>query len=139
VNTHIQAARVILVDDHPTVLRQVSGWLAGEFDVVAALEEGSGLVKAVEEFQPDLVVLDISLPGASGIELASQLQRAGYPGKVVFLTVHSDPDYARAAFAAGAIGYVVKTRLATDLIPALRSALAGERFISPCPGLEELT
>jgi DNA-binding NarL/FixJ family response regulator len=136
VNTHIQAARVILVDDHPAVLRQVEELLPDDFEVVAALEEGGGLAKAVEEHQPDLIVLDISLPGASGIELASRLQTAGYPGKVVFLTVHSDPDYARAAFAAGAIGYVVKTQLASDLIPALRAALAGKRFVSPCPELE---
>jgi DNA-binding NarL/FixJ family response regulator len=64
----------------------------------------------------------------------------GCKSRIVFLTVHTDPDYARSAFAAGASGYVTKARLATDLIPALTSALAGERFVSPnvCTDLTEL-
>jgi DNA-binding NarL/FixJ family response regulator len=64
------------------------------------------------------------------------LRAAGSRSKFVFLTVHGDEDYVRAALAAGAVGYVVKSRLASDLVPALREALAGRRFISPsvCEG-----
>jgi DNA-binding NarL/FixJ family response regulator len=96
----------------------------------------TGLRVALEEHQPDIIVLDITLPPVSGIALASQLTNAGCPAKIVFLTVHSDPDYVRAALAAGAIGYVVKTRLSMDLVPALRAALDDTRFISPSPELE---
>src|SRR5262245_21085308 len=109
-NTRASTARVLLLDDHPAVLRQVSQLLPPEFEVIAMLEDGTGLKAAVEEHQPDLVVLDISLPGSSGIELASQLWRARSRCKVVFLTVHEDVDYALAAFATGAVGYVVKAR-----------------------------
>jgi len=67
----------------------------------------------------------------SGIEAARQLRNAGSSAKIVFLTVHADQDYLRSALAAGALGYVVKDRLATDLIPALWAAMAGRQFVSP--------
>ena len=126
---------MLLVDDNPAVLRQVIQLLPGEFEVVGTLEDGAGLRVALEEHQPDIIVLDITLPRVSGIALASQLTQAGCPAKIVFLTVHSDPDYARAALAAGAIGYVVKTRLSLDLVPALQAAFHDTRFISPSPEL----
>jgi DNA-binding NarL/FixJ family response regulator len=126
------------VDDHPAVLRQVTQLLSGAFQVVDALLDGRTLQRAVEIQHPDLVVLDITLPGVSGIELARDLTATAAGPKIVFLTVHDDPDYAREALAAGALGYVVKSRLASDLIPALHAALDGRRFVSPCPALEDL-
>jgi DNA-binding NarL/FixJ family response regulator len=90
------------------------------------------------EHRPDIIVLDIRLPPVSGLVLASQLRDAGCSAKIVFLTVHDDPDYVRAAFAAGAIGYVLKTRLSLDIVLALRAALQSERFISPSAELEGL-
>ena len=132
------SAQVLLLDDHPGVLRQVADLLRGGFEVVAALNDAAKLPEAMERHHPDLVVLDITLPGASGIELASRLRSTGYSGKVVFLTVHDDADYARAGFAAGGIGYVVKARVATDLLPALEAALAGQRYVSPVDALRSL-
>jgi DNA-binding NarL/FixJ family response regulator len=76
--------------------------------------------------------MDISMPRLSGLEAARQLKAAGCRAKVVFLTVHKDQDYVRSALAAGALGYVVKDRLASDLVPALREALADHRFVSDC-------
>ncbi|MFN0066531.1 MAG: response regulator transcription factor [Limisphaerales bacterium] len=131
--------RVLLVDDHPAVLRQVAALLANEFLVVGALSDGQGLQRSIAADHPDLVVLDITLPGTSGIDLARDLACTANPPRVVLLTVHADPDYVRAAFAAGALGYVVKTRLACDLIPALHAVLGGKSFISPVPSLEEVT
>jgi DNA-binding NarL/FixJ family response regulator len=122
---------VLLVDDHPAVLTQVKQLLPADFEVVAALPNGSGLAAAIEKHRPEILLLDITLPGASGIELAAQLRRTGYSGKLVFLTVHDDPDYVGAALVAGADGYVLKSRLATDLIPALQAVLAGRQFVSP--------
>jgi DNA-binding NarL/FixJ family response regulator len=127
--------RLLLVDDNPAVVRQVVQLLPDEFEVVDTLESGAGLREAIDEHHPDVVVLDVTLPGPSGIALASQLTKAGCPAPIVFLTVHNDPDYVRAAMAAGASGYVVKMRLAIDLVPALRAALEGTRFISPSPEL----
>ena len=126
------------MDDHPAVLRQVAQLLAGAFQVVDALLDGRTLQCVVEIQHPDLVVLDITLPGVSGIELARSLTATAAGPKIVFLTVHDDPDYAREALAAGALGYVVKSRLASDLIPALHAALEGHRFVSRCPALEHL-
>jgi DNA-binding NarL/FixJ family response regulator len=126
------------VDDHPALLEQARRLLSGEFDVVGTLPDGAGLSRAIEDNQPDAIVLDISLPGASGLDLARQLRDANCSAAIVFLTVHCDADYARAALAAGAIAYVVKSRMATDLIAALRQALGGRRFVSPCPELEGL-
>jgi DNA-binding NarL/FixJ family response regulator len=123
--------RVILLDDHPAVLRQVTQLLPVGFEVVASLSDGAGLLGAAAEHRPDLIILDITLPGASGIELVSQLRQADHTCKVVFLTVHDDADYARAAIAAGAHGYVVKSRLAADLLPALNAVLTCHLFVSP--------
>ncbi|HRZ43728.1 MAG TPA: response regulator, partial [Candidatus Paceibacterota bacterium] len=134
----VKPARVLLVDDHPAILQQVAQLLREEFDVVDALPDGARLEAALARSHPDLVVLDISMPGLTGIELARRMTDAGCPARIVFLTVHADADYARAAFAAGAFGYVVKLRLGCDLAPALRAAMAGQRFVSRCPELEEL-
>jgi DNA-binding NarL/FixJ family response regulator len=127
--------KILLVDDHPAVLEQTIRLLPEGYELVEALESGSGLKEAVARHEPDLIVLDITLPGLSGIELASHLRRSGYSTKIVFLTVHCDADYAREAFAAGGNGFVVKARLASDLVPALQAVLAGNKFISPCPEL----
>jgi DNA-binding NarL/FixJ family response regulator len=81
--------------------------------------------------QPDVIITDISMPILNGIEAAKQLKESGSPAKVVFLTVHSDPDFVRACLNAGASGYLVKLRMATDLLPAIREALAGRIFLSP--------
>jgi DNA-binding NarL/FixJ family response regulator len=135
-DTATSYVRLLLVDDNPAVLRQVIQLLPREFEIVGTLGDGAGLRDAVRNHQPDIIVLDVTLPPVSGIALASQLRKAGCAAKIVFLTVHSDPDYVRAAFAAGAAGYVVKTRLSLDIVLALRAALRGERFISPSPELE---
>ena len=133
VTTHI---RLLLVDDNPAVSRQVIRLLPSGFEVVGMLKDGTGLRGALQEHQPDIIVLDITLPGLSGIALAIQLRDAGVAVRIVFLTVHSDPDYVRAALAAGAAAYVVKTRLSLDLLPALEAVIEGRRFISPSPELE---
>jgi DNA-binding NarL/FixJ family response regulator len=130
--THVP--RILVVDDHPAVLLHVQRLLAAEFDVVDTLSDGRDLPEAVAARRPDLVVLDITLPGTSGIDLARALTAAPAAPLIVFLTVHADPDYVREALAAGGSGYVVKSRLASDLIPALHAALAGEQFVSPILG-----
>ena len=77
------------------------------------------------------------MPRLDGIEAARQLRRSQRPSRLVFLTVHEDADYARAALDAGGLGYVVKTRLASDLLPAIRAALADQSFVSPAVHLDE--
>ena len=131
--THI---RLVLVDDNPAVLRQVMQVLPDDFDILDTFESGAGLPAAVERHQPEVIVLDISLPGVNGITLARQLTAAGCSAKIVFLSVHDDSDYVRSAFAAGASGYVLKMRLSLDLEHALRTVIAGRQFVSPTLALD---
>lgn len=130
--------RVLLVDDHHAILQQVTKLLPPEFEVAETLSDGMRLRGALAYSRPDVIVLDITLPGLSGIELARQLVAVQCRVPIVFLTVHADADYALEALAAGGLGYVVKPRLGTDLLPALRAAIAGQHFLSPCPELRAL-
>jgi DNA-binding NarL/FixJ family response regulator len=127
--------RVLLVEDNPMLLRQVSEVLPDDVEIVGTLESGAELNAAIEASAPDVIVLDITLPGDSGLTLAARLTAQGCTARIVFLTMHLDPDYVTRALAVGACGYVVKLRLAFDLEPALRSAVEGRRFVSPVPEL----
>jgi DNA-binding NarL/FixJ family response regulator len=127
----LDRARVLLADDHQDFLAAAARLLEPEFEVVQTVGDGQRLVDEAARLEPDVLVLDISMPVLNGIEAARQLRGAGSRAKIVFLTVHQDPDYVRGALAAGALGYVVKSRLASDLPLALREALAGRSFVSP--------
>jgi len=122
---------VLLADDHVALLAQTINLLIGMFDIVGSVGNGPDLIKAAAQLDPDVVVLDITMSGIDGIEAARQLQRDGCRAKLVFLTVHDDLDYVQAALQAGGSAYVVKSRLASDLVTAVREALAGRRFVSP--------
>lgn len=130
-------ARLLVVDDSESMRRQVTELLAGEFEIVGALEDGDDLEIAVSDGHADLVVLDIGLPGRNGLVLARALTAKHPDIRVVMLTLHDDPDYVRVALTAGALGYVLKHRLGSDLAPAVRSALAGRRFLSCGVRLDE--
>jgi len=122
--------RVVLADDHQAVLAKVRGVLGEDFDVVDAVADGSRAVDAVLALDPDVLVTDISMPSLDGLQVAKRLQSAHCRAKIVFLTVHEDQDFVTAALHAGASGYVTKSRLAIDLIPAICEALLGRTFVS---------
>src|SRR4030095_7484924 len=105
--------------------------LEGHFHVVEAVGDGQALLDQAARLDPDIVVLDISMPVLNGIEAARRLRAAGSPARIILLTMHADPDFVRAALATGARGYVVKSRLVSDLLLSIREALAGRRFVSP--------
>ena len=130
--------RVVLVDNYPAILLEMLPLISTEFEMAAVFEDGRSFPGIVHVINPDLILLDITLPGLNGIEIARLLKKTGTSAKIVFFTVHADPDYAREAFHIGAMGFVLKTRLASDLVPALRAALSGRRFLSPCPEFAEL-
>jgi len=100
------------------------------YDVVGCVEDGESLVEAAGNLHPDVIVTDISMPKLDGIEAADRLRESG-SSKIVFLTVHADPDFAQAALKTGALAYVSKLRINTDLLIAIREALAGHIFVSP--------
>lgn len=125
-------ARILLADDHKEIREKVMQQLDPEFEVVGAVEDGNALMKAASRMKPDVCVVDISMPIMNGLEAVTEMKASGSTVKIVFLTVHEDPDFLKAALDAGASGYVVKSRVASDLSPAIRAALAGRLFISPC-------
>jgi DNA-binding NarL/FixJ family response regulator len=127
----LNSVRVLLADDHQSFLDVAKRLLEPEFEVVKTVDDGEALLEEAARLTLDVIVLDISMPKLNGIEAARQLKAAGSTAKIVFLTVHEDVDYVRSALAAGAHGYVVKPRLASDLLPALRQVLASGSFISP--------
>lgn len=124
---------VVLADDHAGIREAVSQWLSPVYQVVAAVGDGSAAVEAIVRLSPDIAVLDIGMPELNGIEVAREVKYRGCKTRVVFLTVQEDEDYISAALNTGALGYVLKGRLRTDLLRAIEYALAGEHFVSPHP------
>jgi DNA-binding NarL/FixJ family response regulator len=122
--------RILLADDHRELLELTRGLLEPTFDVVGAVEDGESLVEAAGKLHPDVIVSDISMPKFDGLEAAHRLRESGSASKIVFLTVHADPDFVQAALKTGALAYVTKLRINTDLLVAIREALAGRIFVS---------
>jgi len=123
--------RVLLADDHKDLLDTVTRLLQTEFDVVGTVTNGKALISAAERLKPSVVIADISMPILNGLEAVRRLKESGTQMQVVFLTIHDSSDYVRAAFATGALGFVVKTRLATDLRVAIKEVFAGRSYLSP--------
>ncbi len=123
--------RILLADDHRATLELASDLLRASFDVVAIAANGEDLIREAKLLNPDVIVADITMPIVSGIEAARELREAGSSAKFVFLTVHQQTEFLDACWSEGALGYVVKSRMYTDLISAIEQALAGEQFVSP--------
>jgi len=129
--TSSELARVLLVDDNEAMLARATAALKYCCQVVGSVNDSRRAIEAALELKPDVIVLDISMPWMSGLEVATRLRQAGSTAAVVFLTVHDEEDIILAARAAGAIGYVVKPRLGSDLTVAVQEARAGRPFVSP--------
>jgi DNA-binding NarL/FixJ family response regulator len=128
--TAAKPVRVLIADDNEAMLARVALVLTSECAIVAAVTDGAAALDAADVLQPDVIVLDISMPGMTGLEVAYCLRAAGSRAALVFLTIHEDEELMRAARAAGGIGYVVKSRLTSDLMIAIREARAGRAFVS---------
>ena len=123
--------RILLADDHKDIRDSVLRLLEPEFEIVGAVQDGRALIEAASKMKPDVCVVDISMPLISGLEAVAELKKNGSTSKIVFLTVNDDPDFVQAAIDIGALGYVVKARMASDLPAAIRGAMADRLFVSP--------
>jgi len=122
---------VLLADDHRVVAEGLKRLLADDFELVGTVEDGRALVAAGKKLRPDVIVADISMPHLNGIEAMVQLKKENPGVKVVFLTMHQEPAYARRALKAGAAGFVVKQSAPAELVMAVNAALKGQTFITP--------
>lgn len=123
-------ARIVLAEDDALMLNAIRKLLDGDFEIVGTAGDGSELVQQVMALQPDIVVLDISMPRLNGIEAARQIRENSPDAKIVFLTQYADRPYIEEAFRMGASAYVVKQRAASELRNALIQALKGCYFVS---------
>lgn len=126
-----RATRVLLVDDSTPILESARAVLTPDCVVVGAVTDGPSALAAARASRPDVIVLDISMPGMSGLEVATMLRAQGSTASIVFLTVHDDQQFIDAAMQAGGTGYVLKRRLLADLLHAVQEARAGRSFVSP--------
>ena len=127
----MEKTTVLLADDHKIVLEGLKGLLADEFDVVGTVEDGRALLEQVQQLGPDVIVVDVGMPLLNGIDAVKQIKGSGLDTKVVFLTMHHDAMYAKEAFEAGALGFVLKHSAPSELTKAIQEALKGNTYISP--------
>ncbi len=123
-------ARVLLVDDHALVRSGLRALLEGQSDleVVGEAEDGVVAVERCLKLKPDVVVMDLTMPGCGGIKATEDIRRACPGAKVIVLTMHDDEAYRRMARLAGAAGFVLKKALATELLQAIRAVQAGKTY-----------
>ncbi len=134
-NFRIQSAedarrRILIADDHELMRRGLRGLLEShdEWAVCGEAVEGTEAVRKSTELKPDLVIMDVNLPGLSGIDAALQIRQEREAAKILFFTVHDSEEIIREIVGVGALGYVAKSRASQDLVEAVRNVLSGKTF-----------
>ena len=127
-----KSLRILIVDDHQEFQQQVCTLLRSHlgFEVIGEAADGLEAVSRAEERQPDVVVLDISMPIRDGIEAASRIRRVAPKSQIVVLSQHDSDQIAQTALATGAHAYVTKSSVSKDLIPAVKAVSEGKKFVS---------
>lgn len=125
--------RVLIVDDHPVVLQGLEAMLSIYPDIEVVGEAGSGGValQSAEKLRPDVVLLDVRMPGSSGVQVARRLKQTFSEMKVLILTTYEEDEYLFGALEAGADGYLLKTASPEELSEAIRKVNSGSRLLSP--------
>ncbi len=121
---------MLLADDHAATAGQLRGLLQPHFDVVALVEDGRALVSAAARLSPDVIVADISMPILDGIDAVALIVRGDPAARIVLVTLHDEPILVDRGLSAGALGYVLKDSAGDELVPAIRAALVGRRYVS---------
>jgi DNA-binding NarL/FixJ family response regulator len=123
--------RAILADDHKILAEAFRKLLEPHCDIVATVSDGRALLNVAATLKPDLIVLDIGMPLLNGLEAGRQLKKKMPAVKLIFLTMHQDPDLAVEAMHSGASGYLLKTSAPSELLHAIQEALKGRSYITP--------
>ena len=124
---------VLLADDHDMVRAGIRAVLSGQRDVQVVAEADNGLaaVEAAQRLRPDVAILDVSMPGLSGISATQRILALGAGTRVIGLSMHVEAQFVRSMMAAGASGYLLKNTAARELVAALRAVMRGETYLSP--------
>ncbi len=124
---------IVIADDHGVLRAALRALLKGEVDmaVVGEAADGAEAIREAQELRPDVLLLDMSMPGPGGIEITRQLQKSLPETRILILTVHEDERLVREALHAGAAGYIIKRAFDTELTNAIRAVAAGNLYIHP--------
>lgn len=123
--------RILLADDHVLVAEGIQKLLEPEYELVGIVADGRSLVATAAKLQPDIVVVDISLPLLNGLDASQQLKKNNPNLKIIVLTMHSEPNFVTQAFRVGVSGYVLKQSVGSELVQAIREVVKGRTFVSP--------
>lgn len=126
----VRRPRIVLADDHELVAAGIASLLAPEFDLLATVGDGSALIERVNALQPDVALIDVSMPKLNGLDAAREVRKSSPRTAVIFLTMYADAEYAEAARAMGAKGFVLKQSAARELTAAIHEALAGGFYLA---------
>jgi DNA-binding NarL/FixJ family response regulator len=123
--------RLLLADDHVMFAQGLESLLCEEFDLLGTARNGEELVEATLRLQPDVILVDISMPVLNGFDAVRRIRQAGNDGKVIFLTMHDDATLLAEAFRCGASGYILKNAAGEELVNAIREVAEGHTYVSP--------
>lgn len=126
--------RLLIAEDHTLVLEGYQRILEPHFDLIGTAEDGRTLVMLALRLQPDVVLIDISMPEMNGFEAARQVKKEVPKAKIIFVTMHSDREYVEEALRIGASAYVLKRSAVTELAEAIQAALQGKIYVTPLVG-----
>jgi DNA-binding NarL/FixJ family response regulator len=128
--------RILLADDHKMFAQGLRSLLEDEFELVGTVTDGQALIEAAHELDPDVIVVDISMPVLNGLDAVRQLTKEGTPARIIFLTMHADDSLVAEAFRCGGSGYVLKQSAGEELISAIGQVLAGHKYVTPLVATE---
>ncbi len=128
---HHHRSRILIADDHTLVAQACKSFLEPEFEVVGIVKDGRSLLQAANQVRPDLVILDIAMPGLNGLDAGEQLKSTLRNVKIVYLSFHAEAEVCAEAFRRGASGYVLKQSAAQELVLAVRAVLRNGSYITP--------
>jgi DNA-binding NarL/FixJ family response regulator len=134
----VNETRIVVADDSEPMLYMLRELLKADYDVVASVGDGRAAVEATERLKPELVLLDISMPIVDGFEAARQIKELRLSALIIFVSDHREKVYIEVAFSIGGSGYVIKSKMITELVPAIREVLAGREYGRPAAAAAHL-